>query len=72
MEIIGGILSLIVPLLLYRFLLKGTVRSITNKEYIMRSVIAGTVYMIPISLFLIITVWIFHLDFDTSTLIGAF
>lgn len=72
MEIIGGLLSLIVPLLLYRFLLKGTVRTISKKEYFMRSFIAGTVYMIPISLFLIITVWIFHLDFDTSTLIGAF
>ncbi|MCQ2554713.1 MAG: PrsW family glutamic-type intramembrane protease [Clostridia bacterium] len=72
MEIIGGILSLIIPFLLYRFLLKGTVRTISNKEYILRSVIAGTFYMIPISLFLLITVWIFHLDFDTSTLIGAF
>ncbi|MCF0120952.1 MAG: hypothetical protein HUJ65_04870, partial [Oscillospiraceae bacterium] len=48
MLIIGAVLSLLVPFLIYRYILKGTERTITNGKYITTFLLSATVYMIPI------------------------
>ena len=67
---IGAVLSIIVPFLIYRWILKGEERTVTNKEYVKTFLLSATVYMIPIIVIQVSFDFLLPWDPNTVTTIG--